>query len=1569
MKIRILLFFAAMLMMTQAWADDNGSCGTNATWYYNSTTKTLTISGTGAMTNYNWSGTISNDNRPWKNYKSDITSIVVNNGITAIGNKAFISIYNLTSVTLPTTGLVSIGNDAFKSCSSLSSITIPSSVTTLGYAVFSGCGELTSLTIPSGVTAIPHSLCQYCYLLETVNLPNGLTSIGYEAFYKCYVLSSISIPSGVTSIGHGAFSECRSLSSITIPSGVTELEYSTFSWCTVLTSVSLPEGLTTIGGQCFHCCNSLTSLTIPSTVTKITGTGNLSYKWGSCPALTDLYLNANPANLTWQYYGDTDFIEDPLKTTRCHVPYSYYNTYVSNFSGLNVTFVQNDPAGTEDEPYPIASLADWNAFANKVNTGAQPNIYAKQTANISGVTTTVGTSSHTFQGTYDGQGYNINNVSISGSNNVGLFGYVNGGTIKNVVLRSGYISATGENVGGIVGHLYTGTVQYCANYATVSSSNSGSARCGGIVGYMNSSGDTKTVTRCINFGNVSAYNYAGGIVGSFGEGTVTYCQNYGTISTSSTSNRVSGGIVGYNTSGNTLTNNHNGGNVSRAKSGETYQLIQGSSSPDVASSNHYLHSMILTVAGTSYTGDQLDAFRAGATCVYDNPSGITIGSTTHTGPAATYVNFTIGYTLNGGTVSPANPTTYNYGTSTFTLRNPTKTGYTFNGWTGSNGSTPQTTVTIANHSTGNRSYTANWTANTYTVTLNKQSGTGGSNSVIATYGSAMPSATMPTRAHYTFGGYYTSAGGSGTQYYTSAGVSARNWDKTSNTTLYAKWTACPTATVTAPTPKSLTYTGSAQALVNAGSASGGTLQYKLNSGSWGTSIPTATAAGSYTVYYRVVADDSHTDNPGSSVSVTIDKAALTCKADNKSVTYGANPPTYTATYSGWQNNETTSVLSGTLSLACSYAQGNNAGSYTITPSGVTASNYTITFQTGTLTVNKAASSVVAAPTARSLVYSGYSQTLINAGAASGGTMNYSLNNNTWSTSLPTATAAGEYTVYYKVVGDANHNNTAVSSIKAYINFTITYALNGGSVASANPTNYNVTTTTFTLNNPTKMGYTFAGWTGSNGSSPQTMVTITKGSTGNRSYSANWMAIDYSIALPEGVNANVTTAPIGTVITLTPVVTGTHIVSAAYTPTGGSAINATDNGNGTWSFTMPAANVTVNAKVGIALTVEGYGESATSGWVFMASPVVTESGINPTEVEDIFSASEFDLYRFNQSAEKEWENYKQSGGHYHFKLVNGQGYLYATKETKTLFFNGPFNTNDSKTISLDYDASAPHAVSKGWNLVGNPFTVNAYINSSYYQLVESDGRMVIDPSIPASGTTIAPCTGVMVKASGTGDHITFSTTPLVASAPNQGNLQIVLSRANSRSNTMIDKAVVGFNEGCQLEKFYFGSQEANIYIPQDHGEYAIACAKKQGEIPVNFNASCNGEYTIRVNPAIVGVDYLHLIDNLTGIDVDLLQTPSYTFTGHTSDYDARFRLVFVVNDSEQNDDFAFVSNGNVVVFGKGTLQVFDVLGHKVFSREVCSNYQLPISGVLASGVYVLQLVNGDECKSQKIIIKK
>jgi hypothetical protein len=298
--------------------------------------------------------------------------------------------------------------------------------------------------------------------------------------------------------------------------------------------------------------------------------------------------------------------------------------------------------GASNNPYKIGSLADWNKFVDEVGKSASHDGYAIQTANISGVTAIV----ETFNGSYDGQGYTIE-VAISGGGNVGLFGTVNDATsvIKNVIVIGGSVIGTSSNVGSIVGQLNGGKVQNCVNYASVSTSHSGQACCGGIVGYLPTSGGSKTVTKCMNFGDVTANNYVGGIAGSIGGGELTYCQNYGTISSTSTGNRVCGGIVGYRNSA-TLTNNHNGGIVSRAMSGSQSQIIQGSTSSNVVDTNTYLTCMKLIIAGTTYTGDDLSSYRCGAEPVNVNPSGIAIGNKTYAGPS----NYTLSESSNNSEI-------------------------------------------------------------------------------------------------------------------------------------------------------------------------------------------------------------------------------------------------------------------------------------------------------------------------------------------------------------------------------------------------------------------------------------------------------------------------------------------------------------------------------------------------------------------------------------------------------------------------------------------------------------------------------------------------------------------------------------------------------------------------------------------------------------------------------------------------------------------------------------------------------------------------------------------------------
>jgi hypothetical protein len=381
------------------------------------------------------------------------------------------------------------------------------------------------------------------------------------------------------------------------------------------------------------------------------------------------------------------------------------------------------------------------------------------------------------------------------------------------------------------------------------------------------------------------------------------------------------------------------------------------------------------------------------------------------------------------------------------------------------------------------------------------------------------------------------------------------------------------------------------------------------------------------------------------------------------------------------------------------------------------------------------------------------------------------------------------------------------------------------------------------------------------------------------------------------------------------------------------------------------------------SINGYGNSQNSDhWRFIASPLTTSTA--PTAIDDLIAATatEYDLYRFNQAGTNgEWENYKV----HNFEFANGQGYLYANKSDVNLMFKGDFNENTMQNVPLSYVSNTHYA---GYNLVGNPFPVNAYSSRSYY-IMNTAGDAVIAEAI-STNEPIAPCTGIIVQAMENEDSptVTFSTT--APSASNKGNINIALSQQVNRSNANIDNAIVSFNEGDQLGKFVFNEDNAKLYIPQNGKEYAIAYSAAYGETPVNFKATRNGEYTLTVNPEIVEMKYLHLIDNLTGNDVDLLVTPSYTFTAKTDDYDSRFRLVFSAdNDDLDNDDnFAFFNGSEWVINSNdnSTVQVIDALGRIITNVET-SYYGVSTDG-MAPGVYVLRLVNGENVKTQKIVVK-
>ena len=240
----------------------------------------------------------------------------------------------------------------------------------------------------------------------------------------------------------------------------------------------------------------------------------------------------------------------------------------------------------------------------------------------------------------------------------------------------------------------------------------------------------------------------------------------------------------------------------------------------------------------------------------------------------------------------------------------------------------------------------------------------------------------------------------------------------------------------APTANSqtYTYTGEPQELIVAGEGTNGEMQYKVgDKGTYSTTIPTGTNADDYTVYYKVVGTSNQfDDSEEGSIIVKIAKAKLTVTAEDNKIVFGDQAPEYSVTYEGFVNKETASVLGGKLAFTCGYKKGSNAGTYPITPSGLTSDNYEITFAKGTLTVEKGDITVTAPKAVDGLVYTGTAQALITAGSADGGEMQYSLDGKTYDKAIPTGTDAKTYTVYYTVVADGNHNAVEAKTVSATI---------------------------------------------------------------------------------------------------------------------------------------------------------------------------------------------------------------------------------------------------------------------------------------------------------------------------------------------------------------------------------------------------------------------------------------------------------------------------------------------------------------------------------------------------------
>ena len=343
----------------------------------------LTISGTGAMGNYNSYSNFA----PWYDQRGSIQSVVISGGVTSVGDYAFSGCTNLTSVTIAE-GVTSIGVSSFVDCRGLERITLPGTLKSIGANAFNNCSAIseihipgletwlsidfanigshpetsswdlwagedrvTEVTFPADRTGIEQYLFDGCTSLTSVIIPEGVTSIGECAFEDCVNLSSITIPGTLESIGSGVFSHCEKISEIHVASIGSWLSinymsetshpnsnYDAGTWDLYIgdnkqTDLTIPDGVDSIGDYAFYHCSSLTSVTIGEDVTAIGG-----WSFADCPNLESVSM---PESL--ETIGGSAFRESGLTSVQIpgNVTRISFSVFYDCTSLMSVTFHGN----------------------------------------------------------------------------------------------------------------------------------------------------------------------------------------------------------------------------------------------------------------------------------------------------------------------------------------------------------------------------------------------------------------------------------------------------------------------------------------------------------------------------------------------------------------------------------------------------------------------------------------------------------------------------------------------------------------------------------------------------------------------------------------------------------------------------------------------------------------------------------------------------------------------------------------------------------------------------------------------------------------------------------------------------------------------------------------------------------------------------------------------------------------------------------------------------------------------------------------------------------------------------
>ncbi len=372
----------------------------------------------------------------------------------------------------------------------------------------------------------------------------------------------------------------------------------------------------------------------------------------------------------------------------------------------------------------------------------------------------------------------------------------------------------------------------------------------------------------------------------------------------------------------------------------------------------------------------------------------------------------------------------------------------------------------------------------------------------------------------------------------------------------------------------------------------------------------------------------------------------------------------------------------------------------------------------------------------------------------------------------------------------------------------------------------------------------------------------------------------------------------------------------------------------------------------------------------------DNGSNQQLIDNItnLTSYEYDMFKYDEPTNI-WLNQKTSQAAAGFSSMDiSTGYIYRNGldgkiDAMNISFNGYTNVGTINRYTVTNTAEEGN----GFNLIGNPYPHRIYkgvafattsdtLSDGYFRLLSDGTWMAQTDNLP-----IEVGEAVFVQASFDGKEggklLQFKDrTSAPAAKYNNDAVEFAVSNSNYE-----DVTYALFDKGVGLNKINHRNPEVPmLYINKDGEDFAIAMMDDATKtFNLNFKAQTTGSYTLSYKTR-GEFSYLHVIDRLTGEDVDMLVEDKYSFIGSPKDNEARFivRLQYHPDYGEGDDIFAYQNGSNVIVRGEGELQVFDVMGRFVMSREVRGEeaFSMP-----AGGVYIFRLL-GETLRTQKIVVK-